>query len=309
MGWLETLANSHPQAVIRNTEQEQLSNEVKSAQAQQLINEIMNRNQMMPYDIQKSIAASNQMNAQAEASRREKLIDPRKTAEAQRIQLEMLHPALGALIEPIKAAKNKQGGFNPALWEDNAASLNPIVSRLRESGLDQYADLLESKNFGQVEAFYNRMGMDKQRASLDKEDKRGANTVVLQDMRGQQALEQIDRKGAWSLRNAVAKAKFAAQKPSKETFENAAVAYERAAAAAEDPDEVERLLKKSKEYTDKANNLKAQGALVGPGAKVDAQLEALQKLKDWNKNIGGGDRANRLTEPKTISVEDMRKGL
>ena len=96
------------------------------------------------------------------------------------------------------------------------------------------------------------------------------------------------------------------QSGQKESMENQAARFKEAARTADTPEEKSAYYELYVEAMDAAERLKAAPAVAGPDAK---RKNTMKMLDDFNERNAGGNRANKLTEPKTISVEDMRKGL
>ncbi len=299
MGWQETLANSSPFMAEKAGYEAEIQNQLRQAQAAQLVQEALKSQTMLPYEVMSKIASSNQMNAQAEAMRREKVADPRKAAEAQRIQMELLHPALGSIIEPIKSARTAGGGrFDPSLWEDRASKLDPIIKGLEEAGLGHIGEMLKEKDFASTEAFYNRMGRDKQTAATDTANIKSNSAATVAGINAGASNYRADKSFEGKVAAARIAATNASSKPSKESYQNAAVSYQRLADAEKDPTKKKEYEKIAKDYEDKA--LKQ--------ARASAAEATERERKKW-ETVFGSSRSNKQDEPKNLTTDQKRDQL
>ncbi len=141
--------------------------------------------------------------------------------------------------------------------------------------------------------------MDKQRASLDKGEARNRTDIIIQDKRGDVQRDVANINAAVKDRANKIKANVG---PKDIKALQARYRYEMD--MADTPEEKAQWEKLYKEVSSQIVTEKSAAAVASPAAKAAADAEKLERL-----GVISPSRANKASEPKNISVEDMRKGL
>jgi hypothetical protein len=254
----------------QQSRESEIVNQQRVAQAQQMLQEARMKAEMQPYDIQSKMADVRFKDAQALKMGQEKLVDPKKMADAQNAYQARLHAAL----QGMQAIPDQ--GMRDSVRQK-------LMKEAQEYGANDIVAILETASPEALKAYIDTMGRSKEAAKLQHGAAANQTRVVVQGM-GDASRERI----------AVTKGQFQAQaasnKADKEktptSYQAAAVKWAEVAANAETQEQYDKATKMAQEYEAKAKAQASASASTTAGAKAEMVDRVLNPQQGRSGIIG-----------------------
>lgn len=293
MGWQEVLAGMSPFMAEQSAYNNEIQNKVRQAQAQQMIQEAIQKQQMLPFDMESKSANSEYMRAMAEKMRRDATQDNEmKYAD------KIAKSNAAKQLQQDRQSRTMLEGVLNAARSDRGLDTGPMLDNLMEKLPEDVRSILRPSPKVNM---YTDNAMETAIRLLQERDPEAAKTLRTSI----QQTGQTDRDAAKIASNEkIAQMKTDAMKTvaetkksgSKQSMENLASQYFESARTAGTPEEKNMYLELYAAAVEASKSIKAAGAQVSADLKKDT-IERVLGPNQSSGTIGGGPTVKSKLPP------------